>query len=332
MPSAVRKYDVHIGHASPSRGPFHKTFYNDGSPDVFVNSRNIQRIGDPLSCGDAAAAGSPDVFANVIPVHRVDDATTGHGSWVPNAAETGSDDVFVNEPGENIGGVFAPDNPYKTTFVKKLIAETGNNAPHDDPDSEVIAYKTPADTLPGDVDETKPADQTPGKVDSGTFTECGDFETDPVNYNQRLSANFAIKDFTLNTLWVHSLVAQNGLSIGDIICNLKGLSENILEPLRVKYPGFRINSGFRKGTGTSQHNRGMACDLQWPGLSPAGYTPIANWIRDNLPFDQLIFEHGNSIWLHISYNRTTAKQRNQLLTYYPQVTPNYKPGLTNYYA
>lgn len=96
MTGAVRKFDVHDGHASGSPAPFHQTFYNAGSPNVYVNSRNIQRIGDPLACGDAAAAGSPDVFANNIPVHRIADATTGHGSWVPNAAQTGSEDVIVN--------------------------------------------------------------------------------------------------------------------------------------------------------------------------------------------------------------------------------------------
>lgn len=304
-----------------------------GSGNVFANNSPDARIGDAVAghgpgahAGPVMAAGSPNVFSNNIPTSRAGDAAScGHTA-------SGSDDVFVNEPGENLGGVFVPDNPYQTVFVKKLIEATGNNAPHDDPDSTVIAYDTPADVSPVPVDETKTADETPGKVDAGEPTSCGDFKTDPIDYDQKLSTNFTIANFTLKTLWVHKIVAQNGLSVGDIICNLKGLSENILEPLRAKYPGFRINSGFRTGTGTSQHNRGMACDLQWAGLSPSGYTPIAYWIRDNLPFDQLIFEHGNSIWLHISYNRTAAKQRNALLTYYPKVSPQYKPGLTNYYA
>lgn len=29
-------------------------------------------------------------------VHRKGDATGGHGSWVPNSAKTGSEDVFAN--------------------------------------------------------------------------------------------------------------------------------------------------------------------------------------------------------------------------------------------
>jgi uncharacterized Zn-binding protein involved in type VI secretion len=54
------------------------------------------RIGDTTVCGDPADAGSANVFANNIAVHRKGDATGGHGSWVPNSAKTGSDNVFAN--------------------------------------------------------------------------------------------------------------------------------------------------------------------------------------------------------------------------------------------
>jgi uncharacterized Zn-binding protein involved in type VI secretion len=88
--------DKHIGHSSPTPNPFHQTAYAEGSPDVFTNGSNTVRIGDTTACGDPAAAGSPDVFVNGIAVHRKDDATGGHGSWVPNAAKTASSDVFAN--------------------------------------------------------------------------------------------------------------------------------------------------------------------------------------------------------------------------------------------
>ena len=29
---------------------------------------------------------------------------------------------------------------------------------------------------------------------------------------------------------------------------------------------------------------------------------IAAWIKDNIPYDQFIFEHGKSVWLHLSFN------------------------------
>ena len=97
MPGVVRKnQDSHIGHASPTPNPFHKTFYRSGSPDVIVNGTGAVRIGDETSCGDPAVAGSPNVIVNGIPVHRIGDATGGHGSWVANAAATGSGNVIAN--------------------------------------------------------------------------------------------------------------------------------------------------------------------------------------------------------------------------------------------
>tara|TARA_Y100000114_G_scaffold71189_1_gene65177 strand:- start:79 stop:375 length:297 start_codon:yes stop_codon:yes gene_type:complete len=97
MPGVVRKnQDSHIGHASPTPNPFHKTFYRSGSPDVIVNGTGAVRIGDETSCGDPAVGGSPNVIVNGIPVHRIGDATGGHGSWVANAAATGSGNVIAN--------------------------------------------------------------------------------------------------------------------------------------------------------------------------------------------------------------------------------------------
>ena len=95
MPAVCRVgLDKHIGHASPTPGPFHQTPYAVGSNNVFTNSAKTVRIGDTTGCGDPAVGGSSSVFANSIGVHRVDDATGGHGSWVANLAATGSDNVI----------------------------------------------------------------------------------------------------------------------------------------------------------------------------------------------------------------------------------------------
>ena len=60
----TRVSDRHVGHASPTPGPFHRTAYNSGSPNVFVNSEEVIKVGDTTSCGDPATAGSPDIFVN----------------------------------------------------------------------------------------------------------------------------------------------------------------------------------------------------------------------------------------------------------------------------
>ena len=95
MPACVRSgLDVHVGHASPTPNPFHQTAYTGGSPNVSINGAASIRVGDKTSCGDPAVAGSSTVRVNSIAIHRVGDATGGHGSWVPNAASTGSSNVF----------------------------------------------------------------------------------------------------------------------------------------------------------------------------------------------------------------------------------------------
>lgn len=96
MPAVVRVgKDQHKGHSGPDV-PFHKTSYAKGSPNVFTNNARTVRKGDICSCGDPAVGASPNVFANNIPVHRKGDGTGGHGPWRPNAAATGSPDVFSN--------------------------------------------------------------------------------------------------------------------------------------------------------------------------------------------------------------------------------------------
>ena len=97
MPGIVRVgTDKHVGHASPTPNPFHKTPYATGAATVFVNGAKMVRVDDTTACLDPATAGSPNVFAEGKAVHRQGDATGGHGSWVANRAETGSGDVIAN--------------------------------------------------------------------------------------------------------------------------------------------------------------------------------------------------------------------------------------------
>ena len=97
MPGIVRvDSDSHAGHASPTPAPFHKSAYAEGSPTVFVNEKRAVRKGDKTYCGDPAKGASGTVFIDNIPVHRNTDATSGHGSFVPNSAASGSTNVFAD--------------------------------------------------------------------------------------------------------------------------------------------------------------------------------------------------------------------------------------------
>ena len=111
MPGVVRtNKDKHIGHPSRTPNAFHQTPYATGSSNVFANSEKAVRIGDKTYCTDVAAAGSPNVFVNSIKWHRFDDATGGHSTWIPNKAQTGSTDIFANDPGTKLSGTAVNSN------------------------------------------------------------------------------------------------------------------------------------------------------------------------------------------------------------------------------
>lgn len=99
MPEVCRiDADSHIGHASPTPNPFHKTSYGSTAQSrVYVEGKLVV-TGEGWGatyCGDPAVGASTKVFVEDIGVHRKGDATGGHGSWVANAAATGSSKVFA---------------------------------------------------------------------------------------------------------------------------------------------------------------------------------------------------------------------------------------------
>jgi hypothetical protein len=107
--------------------------------------------------------------------------------------------------------------------------------------------------------------------------------------------------------------------------NMKKLATNVFQPIREHFgvPIF-ISSGYRSkalntkigGSSTSQHSSGEAIDIDMDGSS-SGVTnkEVFDFIKDNLEFDQLIWEFGsknNPDWVHVSYE-STGRQRKQVL-------------------
>ena len=93
--------------------------------------------------------------------------------------------------------------------------------------------------------------------------------------------------------------------------NLVYLCAYVLEPLRVAMnEPIKIGSGFRceklnkavGGVYNSQHLKGQAADLCIDGDIQKGKRWF-NYIRQHLPFDQLIWEHNSkgSYWVHVSF-------------------------------
>ena len=105
------------------------------------------------------------------------------------------------------------------------------------------------------------------------------------------------------------------------IANLKLLAEHIFEPIRVNFRcPILISSGYRSkelnakvgGSNTSQHSLGQAIDIDMDGTSyGVENEEIFYYIKDKLPFDQLIWEFGNDKnpdWVHVSYSDRHRRQ------------------------
>jgi hypothetical protein len=152
-------------------------------------------------------------------------------------------------------------------------------------------------------------------------------------YDSSLSQNFKVEHLTNRAVFPHTLRPQRGLTVEQIVCNLQHVCQNVLEPIRARYPNMFITSGFRQsdipeGTRASWHTTGSAVDIQFRGFSPRDYLPVAEWIIQNIPFNTFIFEHGRSIWFHIDLPKITQLGRKVLTMY----RGNYESGIKLYYA
>jgi len=103
----------------------------------------------------------------------------------------------------------------------------------------------------------------------------------------------------------------------DQVENMKLLAEKVFEPLRewVDAP-IKVNSMFRslelntalKGSKTSSHMKGEAMDIT--SMGGKSNLEMFHYIKDNLCFDQLIWEFGSEPkWLHVSYNKDNNRQQ-----------------------
>lgn len=108
------------------------------------------------------------------------------------------------------------------------------------------------------------------------------------------------------------------------LVNMKYLAETVFEPLRAHfnkplgissfYRGPKLNKAVG-GSATSQHVNGQAMDIDGDIFSGVSNSEIYEYIKNNLPFDQLIWEFGtdkNPDWVHVSICKD-GKNRKQLL-------------------
>ena len=134
-----------------------------------------------------------------------------------------------------------------------------------------------------------------------------------------LSLDECIKSTTASRLGINNMPPQS------VIDTLRIAAEKVFEPVRLHFgvPIF-VSSAYRSpqlnkaigGSSTSQHMHGEAFDIDMDGRSTkVTNADIFHYIKDNLEFDQLIWEFGNDTnpdWVHVSYE-TSGAQRKQIL-------------------
>lgn len=135
----------------------------------------------------------------------------------------------------------------------------------------------------------------------------------------RLSKNFVLSEFeqsyTASRLGIENKIPSH------FVCNVRALVDNVLQPVRDQFGPVVVTSGFRNaelneavgGSKTSEHMVAQAADFTVPGVDTK---EVAEWIRDNLDFNQLILEfynpETNAGWVHVSFS--TFKNDKKVLT------------------
>lgn len=142
--------------------------------------------------------------------------------------------------------------------------------------------------------------------------------------NRSITTNFKYSEMCYS-----SKATQLGipnLPTGDEAKHIEELVTKILQPLRneIKLP-IKVNSGFRNprvnklvgGVSNSAHLTGYAADIVCPSYGGGSVKKFCEYVRDfliknNIKFDQLIFEYGT--WVHIGIRDLGGRQRGEVIT------------------
>jgi zinc D-Ala-D-Ala carboxypeptidase len=105
--------------------------------------------------------------------------------------------------------------------------------------------------------------------------------------------------------------------------NMRRVAESVFQPVRENFDcPIYVSSFFRseelnkaiKGSSSSTHMKGEAMDLDADVFGEVTNAEIFHYIKDNLEFDQLIWEFGTeeeAAWVHVSLSKNN--NRNQIL-------------------
>jgi len=132
--------------------------------------------------------------------------------------------------------------------------------------------------------------------------------------SKHISGREAIESYTAKRRGIENIPSEYQLT------NMVAIAENVFEPLRKWVGGpIKINSFFRSlelnkaigGSSKSQHCEGRAIDID-DVYGHKSNAEMYNYIKNNLDFDQLIWEFGtddNPDWIHVSYVSVDGNRR-----------------------
>lgn len=139
----------------------------------------------------------------------------------------------------------------------------------------------------------------------------------------RLSEHFMLHEFTRSAtaldLGIDNCPPRVAIGCLQILC------ERVLEPLRRRFGVIRITSGYRcealnkavGGAKNSLHRFGLAADIHIGSMEEG--RKMFEYIRQNLLFDELLFEHSASRgtqWIHVAVRPDEKRNRRKAIADY----------------
>ena len=169
----------------------------------------------------------------------------------------------------------------------------------------------------------------------------------------RISQNFRLQDMVYCPTSLHAGIDQEEHLDTNAIARITALTLKVLQPVRDQFGPTKINSCFRSeplntligGSPKSQHccsGTSAAADIEIFSEEISNLQ-LAQWIKDNLEFDQLILENyaperiskitgkpegPNSGWVHVSYSSVGENRKEVLRMVKKNGKAKYYPGLT----
>ena len=136
----------------------------------------------------------------------------------------------------------------------------------------------------------------------------------------KLSKNLSLAEVT-KSITARRLGINNTPDDEWVIENLRAIATDVFQPLRSAFGcPIYVSSGYRGpelnraigGSLRSQHMEGRALDLDADVYGGCTNSEVFNWIRENVEFDQMVWEFGdknNPDWVHVSYVRDGVNRK-----------------------